>query len=164
MRRDQLAVLGIQLPVLPTIVLGGLPGAPNWAARLERIGLDVVASGAAADTSQTLAAAIATVPHRPVKSTAQLPGAGIVEGAAAAGSHRLHEDEVIVVPHELLDDANAVARFVLDAVGADPSSWWVAARNLADVDESVAEHRLTALVEGVKHVRLYLAKQQFDPR
>ena len=31
MRRSELEALGIQLPVLPTAVLGALPGPPEWA-------------------------------------------------------------------------------------------------------------------------------------
>ena len=165
MRRDQLAALGIQLPVLPTIVLGGLPGAPEWASRLERIGLDVVSSGAARDTPQTYAAAVTAVPHRPVKATSAVAGAVIVEcdGNAPAGSHRLHEDEIVVIDATgELDDANVIARFVLSAIGDDPSAWWVATGGLGHLDPEVAEQQLAAVVDGVRHVRLYLAKQQFD--
>ena len=82
MRRDELAALGIQLPVLPAIALGPLPGAPAWAARLARIGLDVAASGAAQDTAETIAAARAAAPHLPLK-------ARIAEAAALAGSAAL---------------------------------------------------------------------------
>lgn len=166
MRRDQLADLGIQLPVLPTIVLGGLPGNPDWASRLERIGLDVVASGANRDTPQTLTEARRAVPHRPVKATAIVPGAVLVEcdGEVPVGTLRLHPDEVVVAVDGPggLADPNDVAAYVLAAVADDPSAWWVAARGLADASEDVAEARLKALVDGVHHVRLYLAKQQFD--
>ncbi len=93
-----------------------------------------------------------------------IPGARIVEcdGIPAAGSHRLHQDEVVVIDARELDDANEIARFVLGAVGADPSAWWIAMRGLEPLDPDVAERRLEAFVDGVRHVRLYLAKQQFD--
>ena len=160
-----LAALGIQLPVLPTIVLGGLPGDPDWASRLERIGLDVVASGALADTPGTFASAVDAVPHRPTKAAGALSGALIVEcdGAAPSGSYRLHADEIVigVVGSGGPLDANDVAGGVLEVVKDDPSAWWVAASGLAGISADDAEVRLTALVEGVRHVRLYLAKQQF---
>ncbi len=165
MRRDQLAVLGIQLPVLPTIVLGGLPGTPEWALRLERIGLDVVASGAVSDTTDTYAAAVAAVPHRPVKAMGAVPEARLVEcdGTPPVGSHRLHPDEIVVIDAaDGLEDANDIARFVLGVVADDPSSWWVAASGLAGLTPEMAERRLGAVVDGVRHVRLYLAKRQFD--
>lgn len=160
-----LAALGIQLPVLPTIVLGGLPGDPDWASRLERIGLDVVASGAAADTPDSFASAVAAVPHRPTKAAGALSGAVIVEcdGTPPPGSYRLHADEIVIGidgSGEALD-ANDVAGLVLEVVKDDPSAWWVAATGLVDTPDAAAEERLTALVEGVRHVRLYLAKQQF---
>ena len=61
--------------MLPTIVLGALPGEPDWAARLARIGIDVAASGADEDTHETLAAARAAAPHLPLKARAVDPGA-----------------------------------------------------------------------------------------
>lgn len=165
MRREILAALGIQLPVLPTIVLGGLPGEPDWAPRLDRLGLDVVASGAPADTAETFAVAASAVPHRPVKATGLVEGAGIVEceGATPAGVYRLHHDEVVIgIDATMAPDANDVAERVLGAVGDDPSAWWVGAGGLRKLPQDEAEARLAALVEGVRHVRLYLAKQQFD--
>lgn len=165
MRRDLLASLGIQLPVLPTIVLGGLPGAPDWALRLERIGLDVVSSGAVEDTPETYAAAVAAVPHRPVKATGSVVGARIVEcdGDPPAAVYRIHSDEVIVIDAAgEVGDANDIARFVLAAIGADPSAWWIATGGLAAVEPEAATRILGAVIDGVRHVRLYLAKQQFD--
>ena len=53
MRRTELERLGIQLPALPTVVLGALPDGAVWAERLGAMGLDVVCSGAAADTAET---------------------------------------------------------------------------------------------------------------
>ncbi len=166
MRRHELASAGIQLPVLPTIVLGGLPGPAKWAPRLERLGLDVVSSGAPSDTPQTYATAVAAVPHRPVKATGAVPAARIVEtrGPAPPGAYRLDPDEVLVAVDGPDDpaDANEIARRVLERVGSDPSAWWVGARGLEALSEQDAEARLAALVDGVRHVRLYLAKQQFD--
>ena len=165
MRRDLLASLGIQLPVLPTIVLGGLPGAPDWALRLERIGLDVVSSGAGTDTPATYAAALSAVPHRPVKATGSVVGARLVEcdGGPTAGAYRIHPDELVVIDAAgAVGDANDIARFVLAAIGNDPSAWWIATGGLATVEPEAATRILGAVVDGVRHVRLYLAKQQFD--
>ena len=160
-----LAALGIQLPVLPTIVLGGLSGDPDWAPRLEQIGLDVVASGAALDTPETFASAVDAVPHRPVKAAGAMSGALIVEcdGAPPAGSYRLHADEIVIAVDASGGplDANDVAGHVLEVVKDDPSAWWVAAGGLAGISADDAGARLAALVDGVRHVRLYLAKQQF---
>lgn len=163
MRRDELASLGIQLPVLPTIVIGGLPGEPDWAPRLARIGLDVIASGAAAETPETFAAAVAAVPFRPVKATAPVPGAVIVEtdGPVPDGVYRLDHVQTVRVDTATCDPST-VARDVLAVVRDDPSRWWVAATDLANLDVDAATARLDALVEGVRQVRLYLAKQQFD--
>jgi hypothetical protein len=166
MHRDRLAALGIQLPVLPTIVLGGLPGPPDWAPRLERIGLDVVASGADQDTPETFAAAREAVPHRPLKAMGAVPGAVLAEchDDPPGGAYRVHPREVVVAVDgpDGLDDPNDIARQVLSAVANDPSAWWVAARGLREATRDVVEARLAALVEGVRHVRLYLAKRQFD--
>lgn len=163
MRRDELASLGIQLPVLPTIVIGGLPGGSRWAARLEGIGLDVVSSGAAEDTSETVAAAVAAVPHRPVKATGAAAGARIVECGEPApdGTYRIDPDELVAVDLAPADP-NAIAREVLAVAADDPSAWWVAATGLADLEPEVAAERLAAMVEGVRQVRLYLAKRQFE--
>ena len=92
-RRDDLAALGIQLPVLPTIVLGALPGAPDWSARLASIGLDVTASGADEDTGATLAAARDAAPHLAVK--ARIADAGALDGDRAM----IVETEGPVPPH-----------------------------------------------------------------
>jgi hypothetical protein len=165
MRRDLLALLGIQLPVLPTIVLGGLPGAPDWARRLERIGLDVVSSGAVEDTPETYAAAVAAVPHRPIKATGALVGARIVEceGEPPTAAYRIQVDEMVVIDAaQEVGDANDIASSVLRVVAADPSAWWIATKGLATVEPEAGARILEAVVDGVRHVRLYLAKQQFD--
>jgi hypothetical protein len=164
MRRDQLATLGIQLPVLPTIVIGGLPGEPDWAPWLERIGLDVASSGAVSDTVETYAAAGAAVPHRPVLAEGALAGARLVhcEGDPPDGAYRVHPDELVVIEAGAGGDANEVARRVLAVVRSAPSEWWIAASGLRTVGVDVAERSLREFVEGVRQVRLYLAKQQFD--
>lgn len=166
MRREELATLGIQLPVLPTIVLGALPGPPDWAPRLERLGLDVVSSGAAADTPETLANARAAVPHRPLKAAGPIAGARIVECVEPAppGAYRIDAADGVLV----VDGAGAgegpdeIASRVLAAVRDDPSAWWVAAGGLGGASPEVVEGRLGVVVEAVRRVRLFLAKQQFD--
>ena len=162
MRRDLLAVLGIQLPVLPTIVLGGLPGTSDWGRRLERIGLDVVASGANPDTPETFAAAASAVPHRPCKAIGDVSGAVLVEAGRAGDGYVLHPDEVVAVGPDLAPDANQLAAYILDRIRDDPSAWWVGASGLASASVSDAEEFLAHVVEAVRHVRLFLAKQQFD--
>jgi len=166
MHRNELAAVGIQLPVLPTIVLGGLPGAPHWAPRLERLGLDVVSSGAASDTPETLAAAAAAVPHRPLKAAGLVEGARLVEcdGPPPAGAYRVHSGDA-VVPLDGLgagEGPDDIASLVLAAVRDDPSAWWVAARGLEACDPHEVEERLATIVDAVRQVRLFLAKQQFD--
>lgn len=176
MRRDELARLGIQLPVLPTVALGGLPGGAGWAARLERIGLDVVASGAGADTPETWAAARAQVPHRPVKAIAgdplalDLVGCRIVEtaGHVPDGVYRLGPDEAIIPAvvgtDPAVEDLNDVGRAILRAAreGTASALWAVATAGLHLHAPEVAEAKLAALVEGARQARLALAKEQFD--
>lgn len=164
MRRDQLAVLGIQLPVLPTIVLGGLPGDADWASRLERIGLDVVSSGTSRDTAETYAAAVAAVPHRPVKATGAVEGATIIEcdGPAPNGAYGLHLDKMVIIDATTPGDVNAIARRVLADVADGPSEWWIAVRGLEASTEDAAIAVLETVVDAVRNVRLFLAKQQFE--
>jgi hypothetical protein len=175
-RRDELARLGIQLPVLPTIVLGGLPGPAEWAGRLERLGLDVVGSGAAPDTPDTWLAARAAAPHRPVKAVAGDPdalvaaGALLVETAAAltARAYRLGPEEEVVVGVDgadpAVEDPNDVAARMLDAVRmrAAADLWAVASPGLDRHPLEVVEAKLRALAEGVRLARLYFAKEQFE--
>jgi hypothetical protein len=175
-RRDELERLGIQLPVLPTIVLGGLPGLPDWAARLERLGLDVVSSGASADTPATWAEARAAVPMRPVKGVAGDPaalaaaGCALIEAESAvpAGVYRLGPQESLVAAVDgrdpAVEDPDDVAATVLVALGAAPPAalWACASAGLDAQPPDVAEAKLTALVEGVRRVRLLLAKEQFE--
>ena len=176
MRRDELARLGIQLPVLPTVALGGLPGGAGWAARLERIGLDVVASGAAPDTAETWAAARAEVPHRPVKGIAgdalalDLVGCRIVEtaGHVPDGAYRLGPDEAlipaVVGTDPTVEDVNDVGVAILRAAreGIASALWAVATPGLDRLDPEVVEAKLAVLVEGARQARLALAKEQFD--
>lgn len=176
MRRDELAALGVQLPVLPTIVLGALPDSPRWAARLARIGLDVAASGAGDDTSATLAAARVEAPHLPLKARSAdaraLDGmrALIVEtdGPVPAGLYRLGPDDGLV---EGVDGADAAVEEAMDvarrtlasARDTVASALWVAATpGLERHPEAVVEAKLAALVEGARQARLWLAKEQFD--
>jgi hypothetical protein len=176
MRRDELAVLGIQLPVLPTIALGALPGDAGWAARLARIGLDVAASGAADDSPESLAAAREAAPHLPLKArmrdAAALAGtaATIVEteGPVPAGHYRLGADDGLVAAVDGrsadVDDPNDVARAVLERAreGAASALWVAATPGLEALPGEVVEAKLTALVKGARQARLWLAKEQFD--
>jgi len=179
MRRDELAALGVQLPALPTIVLGALPGGPGWAARLERLGLDVVASGAARDTPETWTAARAAVPHRPVKGVAgdedgaaALVEAGcrIVEtaGAVPAAAYRLGPEEGLVPAVDgadpAVEDLNDVAAAALRAAraGAASALWVAVTPGLERLEPHVVEAKLGALVEGARQARLALAKEQFE--
>jgi hypothetical protein len=176
MRRDELAALGIQLPVLPAIALGPLPGPSGWAARLARIGLDVAASGAAEDTAETLAGARAAAPHLPLK--ARLADAEFLDGAAPLivetagpvppGHYRLGPDEDLVAAvaggDPAVEDPNEVARTALARAreGTASALWVAATTGLERLPAEVAEAKLAALAEGVRQARLWLAKEQFD--
>jgi hypothetical protein len=162
--------------VLPTIALGALPGAPDWAARLARIGLDVAASGADEDTPETLAAARAAAPHLPLKARAVDAGAFdgmralIVEtpGDAPPGTYRLGDDDAAVEgidgSSDEVEEVMDVARRTLDAARAGiPSALWVVATPGLELHPpDVVEAKLAALAEGARQARLYLAKEQFD--
>ncbi len=169
MDRDVYARAGIHLPVLPTFVLGGLPGPPDWAPRLARIGIDVVASGAAEDTDATLTTARDAVPYRPLKATgaaARLAqGSWLVEQPTGpAGAVPIEPSAVMVgVTGDSLDgDPNQVAAAVLDVARVEPAKWWVAATGLERRTVQDAEAILALLVEGVSMARLFLIKQQFE--
>jgi hypothetical protein len=174
-RRDHLARLGVQLPVLPTIVLGGLPGGSGWAPRLERLGFDVLASGALPDTPATWDAARRAARLRPVKAVAgdaaALAAAGcvLIEGDVAAppGAYLLGPAEPVVAAVDAAggaEDPDAVAERVLAATAdVAPAELWVAAGpGLERLPLQVVEAKLAALVEGTRRARLLLAKQQFD--
>ena len=174
MRRDELRALGIELPVLPTVVLGALPGGAGWAERLYRIGLDVTASGAAEDTPQTWAAARDASPHRPVKARSREPQALVAAGcvivesdAVPPGGYRIADDRMVVVidaASPSVEDPNHIARPIVDAARtADPAGLWVAAGpGLDALPDEVVERKLAALVEATFQARLALAKDQFD--
>jgi hypothetical protein len=176
MRRDALAALGIQLPALPTLALGALPGAPSWAARLGRLGLDVIASGAAADTPESWRRARADVPHRPVKAragdAAALVAAGcrLVESAGPVpdGAYRLGPDARAVAAVDgaapEVEEMNAVAGRILAASRAAGSvDLWVAATpGLDRLAPDLVERKLAVLVEAAHQARLAIAKVQFD--
>ena len=175
MRRDELESLGVQLPVLATVALGALPGAPRWAGRLLAAGVDVVASGAAADTAETWAAARDEVPFRPVKATAgdvarlAAAGARIIEtaGAVPPGVYRLgpDEDAVAVVDggSPEVEDPDVAGRRIVEAVRGGVASrlWVVATPGLDGLPEDVAEAKLRALAESAYRARLVFAKEQF---
>ncbi|MGD9695597.1 MAG: hypothetical protein AB7V42_08060 [Thermoleophilia bacterium] len=175
MRRSELAALGIQLPVLPTIVLGPLPGGAGWSARLARLGLDVTASGAAEDTPATLDEARAAAPHLPLKARTADPswlagrGPLVLEGPPGApeGVHPLLPGDAVVVPIDAGDEVEAVmevARRVLGPARARPASelWVATPGDLGRLPGELVERKLEALVEGTRQARLYLAKDQFD--
>jgi len=176
MRRHELERLQVQLPVLATIALGGLPGPPVWSSRLVTIGVDVVASGAPHDTPETYAAAVAAAPYRAVKATdpadpAALAAAGarIIETAATVpdGAYRFGPDEAMVVVVDGADpeveDPNAAARVIVEAArGVPPSGLWVVASpGLERLSVARAEQKLVALYECAYRARLVFAKEQF---
>jgi hypothetical protein len=174
-RRDELAALGIQLPVLPTIVLGALPGHPEWSARLAGIGLDVTASGADEDTGATLAAAREAAPHLAVK--ARIADAGALDGHRAMivetegpvppNLYRLSSDDGIIVAVDsdaAVEDVMDVARHVLGRArsGSAAALWVATATGMDRLPRTVVEAKLAVLVEGARQARLYLAKEQFE--
>lgn len=162
--------------MLPTIALGALPGGPDWAGRLARIGIDVAASGADEDTPATLAAARAAAPHLPLKARAVDAGAFdgmrglIVEspGDAPPGTYLLGEGDAAVEgvdgSSDEIEDVMDVARRTLEAARAGvPSALWVVATpGLELLQPELVERKLAVLAEGARQARLYLAKEQFD--
>ena len=161
---------------MPTIVLGALPGEPAWSARLALIGIDVTASGADEDTPQTLADARAAAPHLALKARAVDAGvfdgmrALIVEtpGEAPPGTYRLGDDDAAIEGVDgssaEIEDVMDVARRTLAAAreGVPSELWVVATPGLELLDPAVVEAKLTALADGARQARLYLAKEQFD--
>jgi hypothetical protein len=176
MRREELDALSIHLPALPTIVLGHLPGAPEWAGTLARIGLDVVCSGAETDDAATVAAAAEAAPRLPVKArgtdTAALAAAGarLVEGDGpdVSGVYVLGpEDELVPAVDGLgeeVEDLDTVSRNIVAAARAGaPSRLWAAATpGLDTLPPDVVEAKLRVLVDGAREARLAIAKVQFD--
>ena len=177
MRREQLESAGINVPVLATVCAGPLPQPGNWAQRLERLGLDVITTGAPVDDAVAVAAAAVAVPFRPVMAwPGDAPvdllvevGARIVatDGSVPGGAYAFTVDEAMVVPISAdapAENANDVARDVLAAArGGRASAIWVAAPDLSEVPEDVVEAKLTAMCEGTRMARLWLSKQQSDP-
>lgn len=169
MNRDALDRAGIHLPALPTLVLGGLPGHPDWAPRLQRLGLDVVSSGAQRDSDETLAAARRDAPYVALKASgadARLAdGPWLVEGGSAPpGAHDIAADDVIRLAdaNDVDTDPNVLAATLLPLVRQEPARFWVAAYDLAECAEYEVEAVVSATIEATRLVRLFLIKQQFD--
>lgn len=176
MRRSELEALGIQLPVLPTVVLGALPGPPEWAARLASIGVDVLASGATVDTPDTWRAAAEATPYRTVMANPGDPpalasaGAKLLQGdmSAPAGTYVLGPDDAMVAivdgSSAEVEDPNAVGRLVVDAVQDTPPAllWVVATPGLDRLPDDVVEAKLRVLCEATYQARLAIAKIQFE--
>ena len=174
MRRSALSALGVELPLLPTVVLGPLPGGDGWAERLYRIGLDVTASGAERDNAQTLGAAIANSPYRPVKARAGDAAALVAAGGVILeasdgeppGGYRLDDDRMVIIIDgtAMIEDPAVIARWVVEEARADdPSALWVAAGpGLDGLAPDVVEAKLSAMVDATVQARLALAKDQFD--
>lgn len=177
MRRNELEIAGINVPVLATVCAGPLPQPGNWAQRLERLGLDVITTGAPVDDPVAVATAAVAVPFRPVMAW---PGDASVELLVEAGArivatddpvpqgaYAFTVDEAMVVPISAdapAENANDVAREVLAAArGGQASAIWVAAPDLSTVPEDIVEAKLTALCEGTRMARMWLSKQQSDP-
>lgn len=161
--------------MLPTIVLGSLPGGAGWSARLARIGVDVTASGADEDTAATLDAAREAAPHLALKARVADAGAldgrrGLVvetAGAVPPGLYRLGPEEDVVqavAPDRDLEDVMDVARHVLgqSRAGVPSALWVVAGPGLDALPEEIVEAKIEILVTGARQARLYLAKEQFE--
>jgi hypothetical protein len=176
MRRHELERLGVQLPVMATMALGGLPGPPTWAPRLLAIGIDVVASGAAHDTPETYTAAAAASPYRTVKATDPVDPAALVAAGAKIietvepvpdGVYRFGSDEAMIVVVDgtsaEVEDPNVAARVVVDVAREIPPSalWVVAGPGLELLPAAVVEQKLVALYECAYRARLVFAKEQF---
>lgn len=164
----------MQLPVLPTIALGALPGGGGWSERLARIGLDVTMSGAAEDTPATVDGARAAAPHLAVKArladASAFQGRGLIvetAGPVGEGLYRLGPEEDVIVavePDAPLEDVMVAARHVLSRAreGAPSALWVAAAPGLERLDPVLVEAKLDVLVTAARQARLYLAKEQFD--
>lgn len=162
--------------MLATIALGALPGPPEWAERLARIGLDVVASGAEADDAETVAAARAAAPRQPLKARAGdacslvRAGAQIVEGASEVpdGAYALGADDLLVRvvagDDSEVEDLDTASRALVAAARTEaPSRLWAAAGpGLDELPADVVEAKLALLVDAAREARLAIAKVQFD--
>ena len=161
--------------MLPTVCVGPLPQPGNWAVRLDRLGLDVITTGALVDEPSGIAHARAAVPHRPLLAMAgdavALADAGApliaTDGVTPSGTYAFRPDDQVVTPISAdapAENANDVARAVLEAArGGQASAIWVAAPDLSMVPEDVVEAKLAALTDGARMARMWLAKQQSDP-
>ena len=175
MRRDELEMAGINVPVLATVCAGPLPQPGEWAARLERAGLDVITTGADMDDPAMVREAVAMVPFRPVLARGAdadalvAAGARMVatDGPVPIGAYAFRPDEQVVIAVSAdrpAENANDVARVVLEAArGGRASAIWVAAPDLSPVPEDVAQAKLEAMCEGTRMARMWLSKQQSDP-
>lgn len=177
MRRDELEAAGINVPVLATVCAGALPQPGEWASRLERLGLDVITTGAPVDDPASVSAAASVVPFRPVMARAGggdpavLVAAGarivVTDAALPDGGYAFHSDEAMVTPITAdapAENPNDVAREVLAAArDGRASAIWVAAPDLSEVPEDVVVAKLEALCEGTRMARMWLSKQQSDP-
>ena len=177
MRRAELDSARINVPLLATVCAGPLPQPGNWAARLERLGLDVITTGASEDDPSLVAEAVEAVPYRPVMARAGdgdpalLVAAGarivVMDGDAPDGAYAFRPGEALVrpiSPDTPAESVTEVAREVLAAArGGQASSIWVAAPDLSHVPEDVVEAKLQAMVDGTREARLWLSKQQSDP-
>lgn len=176
MKRAELERVGVQLPVLPVIALGALPGEPDWGGRLAALGLDVVQSGADIDSPETVAAARAAAPWSVVKArpgpSEELVAAGArlleTAGEVPAGSCALRLDSAALVcidPGDpAVEDPNDIsARVIETAWQRSPAELWVAALpGLEALSRDLVEKKLAALVEGTRQARLAIAKVQFE--
>jgi hypothetical protein len=178
MRRAELERIGVQLPVLPAIALGPLPGEPDWASRLAALGLDAVHSGAEVDSPATVAQARAAAPWSVVMAR---PRPGEQEALLAAGARLLETDEPVPAGaygltleagalvcvdsrDRAVEDPNDIAARVIEAAWRrSPAELWVAApHGLETLPRAVVEDKLAALVEGTRQARLAIAKVQFE--
>ena len=177
MRRAELDSARINVPLLATVCIGPLPQPGNWAGRLERLGLDVITTGAPVDDPTSVAEAVEAVPFRPVMAragdgdAAALVAAGarivFMDGTAPEGAYAFRPGEAVVRPISSdtpAEGVNDVAREVLLAArGGQASSIWVVAPDLSHVPEDVVQAKLQAMVDGTREARMWLSKQQSDP-
>ena len=89
-------------------------------------------------------------------------------GDAPPGTYRLGADDAAIEgvdgASQEIEEIMDVARRTLAAAreGVPSALWVVATPGLELLPEDVVEAKLTALAEGARQARLYLAKEQFD--
>lgn len=170
LRRAELAALGLHLPALATICPSPLPPGPDWVEVTDRVGLDVLTTGAAVDAPDRWRAVHASRPHRPLlghatdlSESAALADAGcriIVGPIATPGAYGFTEEESVEAVGTDLDE---VASRILSAARAGRAAdLWVVPGDLSALDSAAAEAALALAVEGAVQARLWLAKEQFD--